>query len=250
MTSNTIYHYVYRITNLVEKKHYYGKRSSKCDPKEDLGKTYFSSSRDKIFQTDQKNNPQNYRYKIVRIFKNIESALYLEIKLHEKFQVGRNKSFYNIVTQKHSKFDSTNKVPCVNGLGLSILISKEDPRYISGEFYPGSKGRKQTEKSKRINSEMLTGKFGKNAKGFKQFYKTPVGIFDVTWCLEPKVNRQLLISLCRKKNKTKISRNMFSKLKHLLTFTNYEDVADKTFENIGFGIIPKDINQIENFLVP
>ena len=36
MTSNTIYHYVYRITNLINNKHYYGKRSSKYKPKYDL----------------------------------------------------------------------------------------------------------------------------------------------------------------------------------------------------------------------
>ena len=43
MTSNIIYHYVYRITNLINNKHYYGKRSSKIEAKLDLGLKYYSS---------------------------------------------------------------------------------------------------------------------------------------------------------------------------------------------------------------
>jgi hypothetical protein len=40
------YHYVYRITNIITNKHYYGKRSSMVGPFEDLGTTYFSSSKE------------------------------------------------------------------------------------------------------------------------------------------------------------------------------------------------------------
>lgn len=40
---NNKFHYVYRITNLVEGKHYYGVRSSKVSPFNDLGTKYFSS---------------------------------------------------------------------------------------------------------------------------------------------------------------------------------------------------------------
>ena len=40
-----MYHYVYRITNKILNKHYYGKRSSKLSPELDLGKKYFSSSK-------------------------------------------------------------------------------------------------------------------------------------------------------------------------------------------------------------
>ena len=34
-------HYVYRITNKVENKHYYGCRTTKLDLKDDLGSKYF-----------------------------------------------------------------------------------------------------------------------------------------------------------------------------------------------------------------
>ena len=56
-------HYTYRISNTLINKHYYGTRSTGINPKDDLGYKYFSSSSDKEFIKDQKDNPQNYKYK-------------------------------------------------------------------------------------------------------------------------------------------------------------------------------------------
>ena len=89
------YHYAYRITNKYINKHYYGKRSSSLEPHKDLSKHYFSSSRDKEFIKDQKENPEKYQYKIIRIFKSSQDALVFEILLHQKFNVGINPNFYN-----------------------------------------------------------------------------------------------------------------------------------------------------------
>jgi group I intron endonuclease len=89
------YNYVYRITNKILNKHYYGVRSSDIEPKLDLGKKYFSSSSDKEFRKEQKENKLNYKYKIVRICSTRDEANTLEIKLHEKFNVASNESFYN-----------------------------------------------------------------------------------------------------------------------------------------------------------
>ena len=55
------HHYVYRITNLIMKMHYYGVRTCKTDPSIDIGKVYFSSSTDKEFMLDQKENPKNIK---------------------------------------------------------------------------------------------------------------------------------------------------------------------------------------------
>ena len=109
MNTKQVYHYVYRITNIVEKRHYYGKRSSKINPKLDLGIKYFSSSKDKDFLQDQKLNSDNYKYKVIRIYKTGKEALIAEIKLHNKFDVGVNPSFYNRVKQTSTGFDYTGK---------------------------------------------------------------------------------------------------------------------------------------------
>ncbi len=100
------YHYVYRITNKLLNKHYYGIRSSINAPKLDLGINYFSSSKDKDFIKDQKENPQNYKYKIVKAFENRKDALTLEIILHAKFNVGVNESFYNKCKQTSVGYDT------------------------------------------------------------------------------------------------------------------------------------------------
>jgi group I intron endonuclease len=100
-------HYVYRITNKILNKYYYGVRSSDIEPKLDLGVKYFSSSSDKEFRKDQKNHPENFKYKIVRICSNRKEASALEKKLHEKFNVGINESFYNKAIQTSTGFDTT-----------------------------------------------------------------------------------------------------------------------------------------------
>lgn len=99
------YHYVYRISNKVLNKHYYGIRGS-ARPYDDLGVKYFSSSKDKDFIKDQKKNPLNYKYKIIIIYTNRSDAVTLEIKLHNKFDVGVNESFYNCAKQTSIGFDT------------------------------------------------------------------------------------------------------------------------------------------------
>lgn len=107
MSTEKLYHYVYRITNKVTNKHYYGCRSCTIPPNKDLGVKYYSSSKDKSFVADQKQNPSNYKYKIVKVYSNRLSAILLEIKLHSKFDVGVNPRFYNKSKQTASKFDTT-----------------------------------------------------------------------------------------------------------------------------------------------
>jgi hypothetical protein len=101
------FHYVYRITNTKLNKHYYGARTSSVEPSKDLGVNYFSSAFDHEFIKDQKNNPQDYKYVIVSEFNSRKEALELEIKLHAKFDVGVNKSFYNRTKQTNIGWDNT-----------------------------------------------------------------------------------------------------------------------------------------------
>lgn len=103
------YHYVYRITNIIHKMHYYGTRSSSVEPNMDLGIKYFSSSRNSDFIRDQKANKQNYKYKIVGVFETRNKAISLEIRLHSRFNVKKNSSFYNMSNQTATGFDAIGK---------------------------------------------------------------------------------------------------------------------------------------------
>ena len=101
------YHYVYRITNTQEKKHYYGARSSKIEPKLDLGIKYFSSSKDKDFIQEQKENKDIFKYKVIKIFQARKEADKHEIFLHNKFNVKSHKQFYNSINAGTINFTVT-----------------------------------------------------------------------------------------------------------------------------------------------
>lgn len=102
------YHYVYRITNVVTGYHYYGSKSCDEHPSENIGKKYKSSSTNKLFIQDQKNNPKDYKYKVVKIFETSrEDAIELEVKLHAKFDVKNHPKFINKSNQT-SRFSTTN----------------------------------------------------------------------------------------------------------------------------------------------
>lgn len=87
------------------RKHYYGIRSSKIHPTHDLGTNYFSSSRDEEFMNEQRANPHHFKYKVVMICKSRRAALRVEIKLHNKFNVGLNEKFYNRANQTSDGFN-------------------------------------------------------------------------------------------------------------------------------------------------
>ncbi len=136
------YHYLYRITNLVEQKHYYGIRTSKnVLPKQDLGISYFSSSHDKEFIKDQLIHPENYRYKVIVVCNSIQKAINLEIKLHNKFSVSSNPKFYNKSIQTSSSFNTLGQLTVRDKDGNCFSVSVNDPRYLSGELISIMKGR-------------------------------------------------------------------------------------------------------------
>ena len=140
LVNNMKYHYTYRITNIKERMYYYGVHSCYCLPEEEIGITYFSSSKNKEFKQDQKENPQDYKYKVIKQFNTRTEANYHEEILHAKFNVKEHKMFYN----KHNacgKFDSTGMVSCVDKDGNKHYVSNKDHRFLSGELISTSKGR-------------------------------------------------------------------------------------------------------------
>ena len=102
-----LYHYVYRITNIIDNKHYYGVRTSNVEPKLDLCFKYFSSSSNREFMIEQQEHEERFKYKVIRTFSSREEAVSFEIKLHNKFNVGVDENFYNKAIQTSTGFDMT-----------------------------------------------------------------------------------------------------------------------------------------------
>lgn len=148
------YHYTYRITNTVEKKYYYGVHSCDCLPKEDIGVKYFSSSKNKVFKQDIKDNPKNYKYKVIKIFSTRKEAVQHEIYLHKKFNVGVNKSFYNGSKQTSTGFDTSgisykNIFSLINGNTKQIELNVDIPEgYILGRHWGNTKNKTVQKKTK------------------------------------------------------------------------------------------------------
>lgn len=102
-------YYIYRITNVVENKHYYGYRGTNNKPENDLGKKYFSSSTDKDFLKLQKTNPEQFKYKVIKEYQTKEQAVLKEVELHAKFDVKNHPKFYNLSNQLSLGFSANNK---------------------------------------------------------------------------------------------------------------------------------------------
>lgn len=98
-------HYVYRIKNKINGKHYYGVRTCDGNAEDDLGKKYFSSS--KIVKVEiEKFSVINFKFVIVRKFQNRKEAENFEIFLHNKFNVSSNDLFYNRANHTKSGFST------------------------------------------------------------------------------------------------------------------------------------------------
>ncbi len=61
-------HYTYWIHNIIKDMFYFGVKSCDGEPNDNLGRVYFSSSSDKEFMIDQKNNPLHYKYTVCEEF--------------------------------------------------------------------------------------------------------------------------------------------------------------------------------------
>ena len=101
------YHYVYRISCKETGRHYYGCRTSEVHPSKDLGVVYFSSSLNEDFKSDVMSNPQNYKFKVVKILNSPSDKIIFEAFLHQRFDVKKNTKFLNRANQTPFGFDQS-----------------------------------------------------------------------------------------------------------------------------------------------
>lgn len=146
-----MYHYTYRITvknPTDEKKYYVGVRSCNVYPTKDT--LYFGSC--KPFKKWQKEHGTNGLIKeILAIYSNRVNALEHEIRLHEYFNVAKNKLFWNRAKQVSTGFDTTGTTDIYN---KGIPMSVEQKQKIS----LAKLGKPLSEEHKRRVSDGLKGK--------------------------------------------------------------------------------------------
>lgn len=192
-----MYHYVYRITNKAINKHYYGVRTSKTHPKDDLGHKYFSSSSDKEFIKEQKNNPDIFKYKVIKICETRDESLDIEVKLHNRFNVDVNESFYNRAKQTSSKFyyDGTGEKNPNYGNPRNYKPTPEIVKQIADK----NRGKVRSDDVRKKLSDSLQGhyvsdetrrKISESRKGKEGWNKGKIGVYndDTINSIKTKVN--------------------------------------------------------------
>ena len=156
-------HYIYRITNIIESKHYYGVRSAK-NPYNDLGKIYFSSSTNVKFIEEQKTFPERFKYKIISIYKTRKQAAQKEILLHAKFLVSTNDQFYNKANARSSGFSPLGYTHTPESL-LKIAEAGRRPCKTStrNKISQGNKNKLRSDEARKtyaiVNKGILANKF-------------------------------------------------------------------------------------------
>lgn len=143
-------HYVYRITDLELNKHYYGVRSTKSNPKNDLGFNYFSSSSNSDFIMNQKINPSRFKYKIVCECKTRIRAIKVEIRLHKIFDVGKNSNFYNKALQTSTGWDTTGNLEVSAKISATLINKPKEWRCKNSSIAgKANLGKKRSDLSKQ-----------------------------------------------------------------------------------------------------
>jgi len=133
-------YYTYLITNTKQNKYYIGSRQCEVDPIKDIGVKYFSSSTDKDFIQDQKQNPDDYKYRVLMLFTSREDAFLCEMELHETYKASSNPSFYNRANCTSTGFNTSGTVPVKDKDGNTMRVPLDDPRYKSGELVHNTSG--------------------------------------------------------------------------------------------------------------
>lgn len=106
MFSKQMYHYTYKITifhsiETEHRKYYYGSRSCKCLPENDIS---YRSSCKSLKEFIEKNKDVHYTKEILAYFSDRQSAIEHEISLHNEYDVARNPEFFNLAKQSHTGF--------------------------------------------------------------------------------------------------------------------------------------------------
>lgn len=119
-------YYVYKITNLTNNMYYIGSRQTKCDPKDDLGIKYFSSSSNKNFINEQKQNPNEFKYEILSVHNSRMEAFEEEVRIQTELRCLEDDFCYN-KSINHVSFTNYSKTfKCTKETKEKISKAKKD----------------------------------------------------------------------------------------------------------------------------
>lgn len=189
------YNYFYKITNNINQHFYYGVHCT-----DDLNDGYMGSGK-RLHYAYKKYGMENFNKEILKFFDTVQEAYEYEAEVVNETLV-KEPNCYNI--QQGGKGWNTNGQAVVKDKnGKMFLVSRDDPRYISGELTGVTKG-KVNVKDKDGNSYLvecndpryLSGELIPQSKGtitvkdkYNNFYQVPIddprylsGELKYSWC--------------------------------------------------------------------
>lgn len=134
-------YYVYRVTNLITNKYYYGTRIQKEDEIVDDFWSYCTSSCER---ENIKSNKHIYSVKIIKKFDNYNDCALYESFLHQLFQVNKNERFFNKSIQYPFYF-----IPDRRGM-INCLTIDNEPCYITSEEYQNNRDKYKSYSSGKV----------------------------------------------------------------------------------------------------
>ena len=112
---------------------YIGVRSSIVVPEDDIGKHYFSSSKNEEFRERQIVCPHDYLYEVLDTFDVRKEAEDYEEYIHLQLDVAGSENFYNRRNANSNGFGSREGYVTVKDKdGIFYSVEVDDPRYLSG----------------------------------------------------------------------------------------------------------------------
>lgn len=157
-------HYVYRLTYLGNdkaQKYYVGKRSADFV---DIGIKYFTSS--DVVEPIFKANPQNFKVKCVRVFKDCEEALNFERKYLKRVSAASNPLFFNECNSgSNGRPDRTNLVRVFDKEINDFITVAVDTYRNNMDRYVSDKADSVMVKDKFGNTSIITMDEFKNSNG-------------------------------------------------------------------------------------
>ena len=129
-----MHHYVYRIRDLRTDGFYIGMRSSELAPDQDLGKVYFSSSSNRDFIRDQRENPDQFQYEVINTFADRDEARAHETTLLNEHK--DNPKCYNgdfhVLPPPHPVGYTTRKI--IQYLGQLIKVARKERKMSESDL--------------------------------------------------------------------------------------------------------------------
>jgi hypothetical protein len=120
------YHFLYKTTNLLNKKVYYGIHSTN-----NLEDGYLGSG-SYFYRSLKKYGKENFKREILKFFDNREALVKAERELVTEDLV-KDTNCYNVQVGGEG-WNSINTIPVVDNNGNNFRVHRDDPRYLNGEL--------------------------------------------------------------------------------------------------------------------